>query len=279
MINTGRAYEALTEQVFLRLLAQSNVCVKVERDVVLAGKSTSHQIDVTFEFVMGTTSYRTIVQCKDWASAVKQEQVLAFHDVLGDIPGQPRGIMVSRSGFQEGARNVAAHHGIQLYELRAPRDEDWAGLIRTIEIQLALLTPVFSNVRFRFDDAWVKEQMDRLGLATMNVNLRIDPEVETLLFESGQECDLKEVLRPYVPEEPCEKVPLHHELEVALMIDLPDAPISRLRATAVDAEVSVHKEERLIRVNIDHLIAYCFRDVVSGKAQFLGKDGSPVVKR
>src|SRR4051812_12729057 len=102
--NTGKAYEELTQQVFDRLLAQSKICTQVQRDVKVQGKSTTHQIDVLFDFRAGPSVYRTIVQCKDWSSAVKQEQVLAFHSVLNDIPGQPRGVIVSRAGFQEGAR-------------------------------------------------------------------------------------------------------------------------------------------------------------------------------
>ena len=129
MKNTGKPYEQLTEQVFTRLLAHGgHVCANVRRDIILQGKSTKHQIDVYFDFMAGPALYQTLVQCKDWGAPVKQEQVLAFHDVLNDIPGQPRGIMVARSGFQEGAHNVARHHGIELYELREPRDEDWTGL-------------------------------------------------------------------------------------------------------------------------------------------------------
>lgn len=133
--NTGKEYETLPQRVFTRILAQERVCSDIERDVVVQGRATQHQLDVTFTFSIGTVRYRTIIQCKDWKSPVKQEQVLAFRTVLDDIPGQPRGVMVSRAGFQKGARNAAAHHGIQLYELRAPRDEDWDGLIKRIEIQ------------------------------------------------------------------------------------------------------------------------------------------------
>jgi hypothetical protein len=48
---------------------------------------------------------------------VKQEHVLAFKAILDDIPGQPRGVIVSRSGFQRGAWKVALASGIQLFQL------------------------------------------------------------------------------------------------------------------------------------------------------------------
>src|SRR5208282_2707135 len=41
----------------------------------------------------------------------------AFKCVLDDLPNQPRGIFVTRSGYQQGAKDFAAAQGIILYEL------------------------------------------------------------------------------------------------------------------------------------------------------------------
>ena len=49
---------------------------------------------------------------------------MKFKAVLDDLPDQPRGIIVSRNGFQRGARDFAAANGILLYELREPNDDD-----------------------------------------------------------------------------------------------------------------------------------------------------------
>jgi hypothetical protein len=274
--NTGKAYEALTEQVFSRLLAQSSVCVKVERDVVLAGKATSHQIDVTFEFVMGTTTYRTIIQCKDWASAVKQEQVLAFHDVLGDIPGQPRGIMVARSGFQEGARKVAEHHGIQLYELREPRDEDWAGLIRAVVITMNLRAPQFDDVQLVIDESAVRAEVVARGLAGIEVKFSGHPAEAPVVFESGDRCDLNQILNQRVPQDGLGPVRVRHEFNERVFVEVPGSPISRLPLLALEATITVTEHRDEMRVSLDHLIAYSFRDVLAGDVHFLGADGQRV---
>ena len=276
MTNDGKAYEALTEQVFTRLLAQSKLCAKVERDVVIVGKSTSHQIDVTFEFLAGTMAYRTIVQCKDWSTPVKQEQVLAFHDVLCDIPGQPRGIMISRSGYQEGARRVAAHHGIKLYELRPPRDEDWDGLIRSVRITGTIYTPRFENVRFCFDEAWAKSELKRLGIPKLDFDFTLHSGFDRLPLESGGTCDLNAILNQRTPSHECDSTAVHHDFEEAVMIELPNAPIPRLRVTGVDAEISVRKTEHVVSVSIDHMIAHCFRDVLTGEVRFLDVDGGHI---
>src|SRR5690606_23468082 len=189
--NTGKEYETLTERVFTRILAQESVCSDIERDVVVPGRATQHQLDVTFTFSIGSVHYRTIIQCKDWKSPVKQEQVLAFRSVLDDIPGQPRGIMVSRAGFQKGARNAAAHHGIQLYELRAPRDEDWDGLIQRIAIQGQLYAPQFRNSRLTFDRHWLVDQLRDKGIPEHELKLDVLPGTDEAHLETGEPFDLK----------------------------------------------------------------------------------------
>jgi len=275
MKNTGKPYEVLTEKVFARLLHETDVCVNLERDVVLLGRATKHQIDVTFEFVVGSVSYRTIVECKDWGVAVKQEQVLAFYSVLLDIPGQPRGIIVSRSGFQEGARTVAAHRGIALYELREPRDEDWEGLIRTIVINMNIRAPHFDGVRLLLDEPWAREEAKRRGLSGFKVESSVDPE-GGVVFESGAPCDLNGILQGYVPVDGCGPVSVRHTFTERAFVELFDCPLSRLAVLGIEAMITIHEDNREIRVSLDHLIAYCFRDVLTGEVRFLGRDGGQV---
>jgi hypothetical protein len=280
MKNTGKPYEALTEVVFTRLLAQANVCAKVERDVVLEGRSTRHQIDVTFEFIAGPVSYRTIIQCKDWGSAVKQEQVLAFHAVLADIPGQPRGIMVSRSGFQEGARNVANHHGIKLYELREPQDTDWEGLVRAIEIEGILAVPEFRSVAFNFDVAWFRERALAIGIPEgTTFKSRTIPGVHGAVFESGRPCDLRLLTRSAIPTEPCDWRPFELTFEEAVLVETPELPLPQLKAVGARGEVRMREVRSHFEVRLDHLVAYCFHDVLGGQRRFLKADGAPLHDR
>jgi hypothetical protein len=115
---TGQTYESLTQGIFQTILDQEAVQnIRVERNVQLKGKSTSHQIDVYWKFVLGRLTYETIVEAKDWNKRVDQGRLLAFKAILDDLPGQPKGVFVTRTGYQEGAKDVAASQGIILYEL------------------------------------------------------------------------------------------------------------------------------------------------------------------
>lgn len=102
---TGRPYEKLTQQIFAEVLHRDEVrSIEVKHDVILAGKTTDHQIDVYWEFEQGGIRYITVVQAKDWTTrAVEQGELLKFKAVLDDLAHQPRGVFVTRTGYQEGA--------------------------------------------------------------------------------------------------------------------------------------------------------------------------------
>ena len=119
MKNTGIPYEKLAQRIFEEILNDDSVnTIKVEQNVMLKGKTILHQIDVYWEFQMGGIKYQTVVQAKDWGSPVNQGEILKFKSVLNDLPFQPRGIFVTRTGYQTGAMEFAKANGIALYELR-----------------------------------------------------------------------------------------------------------------------------------------------------------------
>jgi hypothetical protein len=117
--NTGIPYELVVKAIFQEILNQEEAqTIDVQHNRVEQGVKTSHQIDVLWRFVRGGIQYTTIVQAKDWASKVSKEAILAFRGVLDDLPGQPRGLIVTRTGFQSGAKALAEKTGIDLYILR-----------------------------------------------------------------------------------------------------------------------------------------------------------------
>jgi Restriction endonuclease len=272
--NTGTAYEILTQEVFSRLHAQDGLCTDVQRNIFLKGKAgAEHQIDVTFVMKIGGIDYRTIVQCKDWGAAVKQGQVLEFQQVLSEIAGQPRGIMVSRSGFQEGARTIAAHHGIKLYELREPRDEDWEGLIRAFDITMNLSIPRFDKVELKWNEALIKAELLARDLPDLKLQLFGVP---SATYASGEPCDFDQILNGYVNDVKDEPLRVRHAFDEVVWVDVPDCPLPRLPLEAIEATIRVSTHTEKLSVSLDHLVAYCFRDVLASNIRFLDANGGPV---
>lgn len=107
--NTGIPYELLAKGIIEQLSKESGVhTTRLEHNVDLKGKDLTHQIDVLWEFEAGGIKYTTIVQAKDWATQrVDQGKLLQFKAILDDLPGQPRGLVIARKGFQSGAIEFA----------------------------------------------------------------------------------------------------------------------------------------------------------------------------
>lgn len=79
------------------------------------------QFDVVLRFKMQFYDYLVLIECKDYKTKIKAEQVEAFITKSRDA-GASKAIMVSASGFQEGARRVARKHRIELFTLKAIND-------------------------------------------------------------------------------------------------------------------------------------------------------------
>jgi hypothetical protein len=180
--NTGIPYELITQQIFQEVLDQDSVrTVQVKHNVTLRGKTVSHQIDVFWEFELAGIRYATVIQTKDWSVAVDQGELLKFKAVLDDLPGQPRGIVVTRTGYQQGAGEYARTNGILLYELTEvpgpPPDPpividhlSWAtfrilGIVDSsrLALEIATFIPEFSNTKFHADRAWFQGIETRFG--------------------------------------------------------------------------------------------------------------------
>ena len=203
MKNTGLEYEVLVQSIFQEIHNQDSARnIIVERDVKFKGKSgTSHQVDVFWEFEIAGVRYLTIVQCKDWNSTVKQEQIFSLKTVLEDLPKQPRGIIVTKKGFQKGAKEFAKHHGIELFELKEEGEQisltfdsimqltfgSFANLKVNREEQCldSTIYPVkFRNIKIHLNDAWKKRKIKTLGNEIVNEALKYFPSLNQSLLNA-----------------------------------------------------------------------------------------------
>ena len=151
-MNPNTEFERFTQRIYQRLV--NNDVLKptnVQHNVKLKGKSgCEHQIDVYWEYEIAGNMHRVAIECKNYDSLVPVGKVRDFQGVLSDL-NNVSGIMVSRKGFQDGAKKYAAEYGISLKELRRPGWNEIIGSITTV---------VHADIRhtlYLFDDEWVKE--------------------------------------------------------------------------------------------------------------------------
>ena len=88
----------------------------IEHDVKVEVHDGIYQIDIDASFTALGTSMRVLCECKRYSSPVERSVVSELHDKLESL-GYQKGILISTSGFQSGAKQYADKHGIALIQL------------------------------------------------------------------------------------------------------------------------------------------------------------------
>jgi len=157
-VNKNTEYELLVKQIYEEILLDENKNdIKVEHNKQVQGKSGQfHQIDFYWECNVAGDIYRFAVECKNYSKPVSIGKIRDFHGVLIDI-GTINGIFVSTSGYQAGAKKHTDYHGIILKEARSPKNEDWDGLVKTINVNINCIVPRYHlniNIIMDFDECF-----------------------------------------------------------------------------------------------------------------------------
>ena len=153
MKNSATEYELFTQEVYQQLLNYHHVGItNVKHNIKLIGRSScEHQIDVYWEYEKNSVTHHVAIECKNYNKRVEKEKVCAFQGVLADLDNV-EGIMVSKKGFQEGAKTFAKQYGISLKELREPnKGETISGEIET-HIQIEKWSTLY-----KVDEKWAEE--------------------------------------------------------------------------------------------------------------------------
>ncbi len=152
-MNANTEYELFTREVYRQLSAYHHTCfTKVQHNIKLKGRSgCEHQIDVYWEYVKDGIRHRVAIECKNYNKRVPKEKVSAFHGTLVDLD-DVKGIMVSKKGFQKGAKQFAEHYGISLKELREPEGEETILGELNVRFHIEIKRPLY-----KVDKVWATE--------------------------------------------------------------------------------------------------------------------------
>lgn len=167
MANTGRDYERFVaglQQAILNaesLTNQKNVQVERNKKIV-DNCGIEREFDLYWEYEFGGLVYRTVIECKDYASPVSVEKIDALVGKLRDLPGV-RGVFATKTGYQSGAKTKAEANKIDLLIVREQNDSDWTSesgepLVKSIHIDMRVRMPAAIH-KFAplIDGKWVRE--------------------------------------------------------------------------------------------------------------------------
>ena len=278
--NTGKEYELLTKAIFQQLLEQDNVeTTRLEHHVVLEGKTTSHQIDVYWVFEAGGVEYHTIVQAKDWTQTVSQSTVMTFKGVMDDLKFNAHGIMVTRTGYQQGAKDYAEGHGIALYELREITDADFDQRLKTIVLRVHILTPDLKGFEVEPDRQWMARQKALHSLPDDEpVEISgLSGTIELADDEGNSRGTIADHLKPYTAGlKPDTDKTFTHQFEPPVLIPTVHERVRQVRLLGMKGRVVSVCETLEHRFSLGDMTRFILKNVLGDKSRLFTKNGDVI---
>ena len=117
------------ELLIKRIQDQVSEDAEVKHNEHILGKTgTKRQLDITVRKKIGLVDVLIVFECKKYTRPVDLGKVASFAQKLKDVDAS-QGIMVSSSGFTQGAKNTAIFEGIKLLSFRQADETDWSELL------------------------------------------------------------------------------------------------------------------------------------------------------
>lgn len=117
-----------------------------QTNITVQGVRTRHDVDVLVKSRHVGFEVTWIVECKCWQTPVNKLHVLALREIVTDT-GADRGILLSESGFQVGAKEAAALTNVHLHSLAGSEAEASA---EVIAMRLAEINDRVQRCRFLY---------------------------------------------------------------------------------------------------------------------------------
>ena len=161
-MSDGKDYEIFVQRLHQALLhseqfaLQKNIQVQRNKRII-DNCSIARYFDLYWEYELAGITYRTVIECKDYASRISVDRIDALIGKIRDIPDL-KPVFATKTGYQRGAKKKAKHNGVDLLIVREQRAEDWQGRIRQVTGQIHFELPL-RITRFRpvIDREWVRE--------------------------------------------------------------------------------------------------------------------------
>ena len=269
--NQNTEYELFVKQVYESIInneGYENVLVK--HNIKLQGKSgCKHQIDVYWELKIAGEVQRFAIECKNYSNTIEISKVRDFFGVIYDI-GNIKGVMVTKIGFQSGAKLFADFYGVSLKEIRRPKEEDWKGRLRKVQFNVILQTIKLKDVKLSIDGKWLKEK--NIDISKSEVNLLSDWNEDIVIYkeDGSKDFDFRE-MEERIPRKKVKGNGLKYIFDFRKELRLVDTTIGRVK---IDGIIVIYDENPIsTELIMDSLTITeaIFKDAKSGEMKFIKK--------
>lgn len=277
-MNDNIEYEKFTQEIYNEILKNLYVKnIEVKHNVKLTGKSgQKHQIDVYWEYQYDNTTFKIAIECKNYNHTVSIGNVRDFFGVLYDLE-DVKGIMVTKKGYQEGAKKFGEHYGIDLMELREPEE----GEAIVAETTLTIGSSVRHRL-FQVDEDWAKEHDFNIQLYKERLDWLFSPNCSKWIHATHIPLTTKEnkirnakyeIIADIQKLE--EEIPENCQQNKDYVFPFDDAYIKtdcgNIKIKEIKFEYENHTETKQIKIDAQNITKAIFKNTISKKVQLIRK--------
>lgn len=196
MGNNGREYEnfvaALHQALFDSEQWTELKNIEIEQNKkIIDNCGIAREFDLYWEYELAGITYKTVIECKDYASKVSIEKIDALLGKIFDIPDL-KPIFATRTGYQSGAKVKALNNKVELLIVREQNNSDWVledgtPLIKQIMVDIhAIPAARITSFNTKIDGEWVKRNT---VLDTSRGNLQLNIRNDRTIIEDVKRND------------------------------------------------------------------------------------------
>lgn len=275
-MNPNTEYERFTQYVYQQLVNMDVArATRVQHNVKLEGRSgQKHQIDVYWEYEIAGNKHRVAIECKNYSNPISKDKVCAFKGVLDDLNGV-NGIMVTRVGYQKGAKEYAKEYGISLKELRTPKRGET--IIGEFDFRFHVET---RHLLFKVDGKWAtehhidiegyKQRMDMISVRNTHkwsnaTHIPIPYNDGVIRNDKGKKITTIEALERAIPNHPTDDFPIIFPYEDAYL----SSPWGPLKVLEVMFDYEIDNQETILTLDAEGFVKAILKDAFSNNTDFM----------
>lgn len=277
-MNPNIEYEKFTQEIYQELVnADVLKTTKVQHNVKLKGRSgQEHQIDVYWEYEFAGTKQKVAIECKNYNKTVAIGKVRDFYGVLFDL-NNVAGIMVTKVGYQKGAKEYASEYGISLKELRTPNPGE--AIIGEVEMDFDISvrrclflvdadyaeTDKFSVTKYKHFLDWMSLNNESSWINATHIPLELID--RNIINSNGTTITTLEKIEEELPKDSDSDIVFKYE----------DAYVNtrwgKIKINEIKYEYEYKNEKKIIAIDAQDFVKAILKDALNGEIKLIANKG------
>ena len=273
-MNPNIEYEKFTQEIYQELVnADVLKTTDVQHYIKLKGRSgQEHQIDVYWEYEIAGIKQKVAIECKSYNKTVAIGKVRDFYGVLCDL-NNVAGIMVTKVGYQKGAKEYASKYGISLKELRTPNSGE--AIIGEVEMNFNISvrrclflvdendseTEKFSVSRYKQFLSWMSLDKDFSWINATHIPLELID--RNIINSNGTTITTLEKIEEELPKDSDSDIVFRYEDAFV------NTRCGKIKINEIKYEYKYTNEKKIIAIDAQDFVKAILKDALNGEIKLI----------